>query len=297
MFSSRSRSQIVYLRNQLATTHKCDMTCAVYFTKMTGFADDLAAAGKKVDDEDLISYILAGLDADFNPFIENICGRSTPVSLGDMYAQMLAAEARIAAQRRNQHQHHLSVNAATRGRGRGGRGGPSGGHQGGRGDSTGRGRGGRGFHHNTNSSKPVCQLCKKTGHTVLRCYKRFDVNFTGDDDKLAGIVSSYGVDTNWYADSGAIDHINSDLDKLTTREKYHGTDQVHTANGSGMDISHVGRATISSSGHPLYLDPVLRVPNATKSLLSIQRFTSANNVFCEFHPDFFLVKDRATAAR
>lgn len=60
-------------------------SCVAFFTKMTGFTDDLAAVGKKVDNEDVMSYILAGLDAVFNPFIENVCGRSVLPSLGDFY--------------------------------------------------------------------------------------------------------------------------------------------------------------------------------------------------------------------
>lgn len=48
-------------------------------------------------------------------------------------------------------------------------------------------------------------------------------------------TNSYGIDTNWYADSGATEHITGELDKLTMREKYHGGDQVHTASSSGME--------------------------------------------------------------
>lgn len=43
----------------------------------------------------------------------------------------------------------------------------------------------------------------------------------------------YDVDTNWYMDNGATDHITSDLEKLTVRERYTGGEQIHTANGSG----------------------------------------------------------------
>lgn len=48
------------------------------------------------------------------------------------------------------------------------------------------------------------------------------------------VTDSYGVDTNWYADTGATHHITGELDKLTVRDKYHGHDQVHTASGSGL---------------------------------------------------------------
>jgi hypothetical protein len=58
----------------------------------------------------------------------------------------------------------------TRGGGRGGRG------LGGRGQKCGHG-GGRG-HGGSNNSSAICQLCGKEGHTVVRCFKRFDASFT-----------------------------------------------------------------------------------------------------------------------
>lgn len=111
---------------------------------------------------------------------------------------------------------------------------------------------------------------------------------------MAGVVSSYGVDTNWYNDSDATDHITGDLDKLTSRERYTGQEKVHAANGSGMGIKHIGHATVHTHVCPLHLNKVLHVPSATKSLLSVHRFTSDNNVFLEFHPDDFFVKDQAS---
>jgi hypothetical protein len=47
-------------------------------------------------------------------------------------------------------------------------------------------------------------------------------------------------------DSGATDHITSDLEKLSLRDKYHGGEYVHAANGSGMEISHVGHGFVQS---------------------------------------------------
>jgi hypothetical protein len=37
-------------------------------------------------------------------------------------------------------------------------------------------------------------------------------------------MNAYNVDTNWYTDTGATDHVTSELNKLTVREKYHGND-------------------------------------------------------------------------
>ena len=104
----------------------------------------------------------------------------------------------------------------------------------------------------------------------------------------------YGVDTNWYMDSGATDHITSDLEKLTVRERYTGGDQIHTANGSGMSIDHIGYATISTPDRNLHLKDVLHVPEATKDLISASKLALDNNTIVEIHPHFFLIKDLET---
>jgi hypothetical protein len=50
-------------------------------------------------------------------------------------------------------------------------------------------------------------------HSALRCYKRFDASYNGDEKQEHVVTTSYYVDTNWYTDTGASDHI-SELDKL-----------------------------------------------------------------------------------
>jgi hypothetical protein len=130
---------------------------------------------------------------------------------------------------------------------------------------------------------PECQLCGKKGHTVLKCFKRFDHNFTGEE-KDVYTAGAYDVDTSWYADSGATDHITGVLEKLTTRDKYLGNDQVHTASGPGMKIDQVGHYVIHTPSHDLSLNNVLYVPEANKNLVSIHRFTLDNYVFMELHP-------------
>jgi hypothetical protein len=64
---------------------------------MKGFADEMAAAGKPLEDDDFISYVLTGLDQDYNSFVENVTGK-TEVLLGAPYSQLLAAEARLELQ-------------------------------------------------------------------------------------------------------------------------------------------------------------------------------------------------------
>jgi hypothetical protein len=107
-------------------------------------------------------------------------------------------------------------------------------------------------------------------------------------------MNSYNIDTNWYTDTGTTDHITGELEKLVVRDKYNGVDQVHTANGSGMHISHIGQSTIHTPTRDLHLKDILHVPSTKKNLVFVHRLASDNNVFFEFHHNFFLIKDRDT---
>jgi hypothetical protein len=135
-----------------------------------------------------------------------------------------------------------SANAITRG-----------GHRGFNHGGGGRGRGrgnnshdGRPGHNSYNTDRPTCELCDKEGHTVLRCYKRFDASFTRPPEHRSTLTAttSYGVDTNWYTKTDATDHITGELEKLTVWDKYHDKDQVHTTNGACMRINQIGQSFI-----------------------------------------------------
>jgi hypothetical protein len=201
MFASQSRARTIQLRTCLATTWKGDSTASAYYCRMKGFADEMIATGEPLEDEDFISYVLAGLDHDYNSFVENITGKDE-LSLGTLYSQSQS-----------------SVNAAACGRGgyrgQGGRGGGRGGF--------GCGFNGLGETGGTSSgTKPVCQLCKKTGHTVQWCWKLFDRNYTrGERVANNAEGNGYNVDTTWYSDTGETNHVTSELEKLTTRDKVH----------------------------------------------------------------------------
>jgi hypothetical protein len=129
----------------------------------------------------------------------------------------------------------------------------------------------------------------------VRCYKRFDRDFTGAPEKSASSAStSYGIDTNWYSDTGASDHIIGELEKLTMKDKYHGVDQVHVANGSGMKIDQIGHSIVRTPNSDLVLKDVLYVPQASKNLLSVHKLALDNHAFFEFHPHYFCIKDQTT---
>jgi hypothetical protein len=62
----------------LSTTQKGSSTIAEYFSKMKSLVDDMSLVGKKLDDEELCSYILASLDAEYNSLVSSIAARIEP---------------------------------------------------------------------------------------------------------------------------------------------------------------------------------------------------------------------------
>jgi hypothetical protein len=95
MFALQSRVRTMQLRSRLSTTRKGEMSTTAYFSKMKGFANEMDSAEKPLEDEDFIAYLLAGLDYDYNSFIENVSARSDPPTISDVYAQYLAVESHL----------------------------------------------------------------------------------------------------------------------------------------------------------------------------------------------------------
>ena len=164
------------------------MAMREYLSKMKQCVDILAAAGHKVSNEDHILYILSGLGSEYDPVIVPVTTRADPYSLSDLWSLLISFENRLEitslvntdgtqptanlTYQRNQNkkppqqQHRLNNSQQQSPQhfngGRGGRGGH-------------RGRGGRYYN---NYGCVQCQLCGKMGHTVQRCYFRFDSTFT-----------------------------------------------------------------------------------------------------------------------
>jgi hypothetical protein len=91
-FECQSRACVINMRMALSTTKKGDMTTNRYVAKMKALTDEMAFVRKRLDDEDLVSYILAGLDLDFDSVISAISTRVEPVSVVELYGQLLSHE-------------------------------------------------------------------------------------------------------------------------------------------------------------------------------------------------------------
>uniref|UniRef100_A0ACD5TU89 Uncharacterized protein n=1 Tax=Avena sativa TaxID=4498 RepID=A0ACD5TU89_AVESA len=74
MFSSHSRTKINHLRGALNNTKKNELTVAQFFATMKGFSSELAAAGKVVEEDEMVGYIINGLDARYNDLVSSVNG-------------------------------------------------------------------------------------------------------------------------------------------------------------------------------------------------------------------------------
>lgn len=239
---------------------------------MKSLADEMALAGRKLEDEELISYILTGMDLDFDSIVSTMEARVEPITMNELYAQLVAHEQRMEIRGGGQ---QSSANMAAKG----GCGNYSnnGSRGGGHGNRGGFSSGGQKVGHGGGRFQPrvYCQLCGKEGQPVVRCFKRFDASFSGPPQKSASTAtSSYGVDTNWYMDTGA---------------KYHGGEQVHAAK--------IWRSLMLVITFCIPLISICKISFIFHKHIRIFApliVTRDNNVFLEFHHDHFSIKEQVT---
>ena len=87
MFLSQTQANIVNTRIALSTTKKGTATIADYIGRMKALGDEMASAGKPLDDDDMVSYILAGLEYDYISFVSSICAaRTEPIKVAELYS-------------------------------------------------------------------------------------------------------------------------------------------------------------------------------------------------------------------
>jgi hypothetical protein len=99
---------------------------------------------------------------------------------------------------------------------------------------------------NGGQNRPRCQVCLRVGHTANMCWYHFDEDYVPDQRVANMAFGSTSTNPNWYLDSGATDHITGELEKLTMNKCYIGHNQIRSANGAGMEITHVDKFVFAS---------------------------------------------------
>jgi hypothetical protein len=114
MFSSQTRAHVVNMRLALTSTFKGNMTVTKYIGRMKALGDEMAAAVRKLEDDELVEYILTGLDS-----VSTVLARTDPISVSELYSLMPAFETRVDLRTKG-NSFRSSANIVSHGRGRGG---------------------------------------------------------------------------------------------------------------------------------------------------------------------------------
>ncbi|XP_071678218.1 uncharacterized protein [Lolium perenne] len=202
MFKTAARSKTQHLQSQLNDTKKLSLSADDYFTKMKGFASELAAVGKPLDDDELVSPPVPTLFAEDRRMIVivtivDVLGVLTVAIVDAMSIEEVAVATSAVTARMTLVQEVTVMIALVDG----------------------------------------LMIVARTVDCLWRYGDDDDSDDRGSKGDKSANHASYGIDTNWYSDTGATDHITSELSKLSTHEKYTGHDRVRTAEGTGWRSS------------------------------------------------------------
>ncbi|KAJ0038173.1 hypothetical protein Pint_23362 [Pistacia integerrima] len=274
----------------------------------------LTAAGKPVDEEDLISYVIGGLNSTYNPFITslNFATRDKSISFDDFqtkllnYEQLLDSQTKTLPSEGTQFAFFTNKPKVPYGKK------PKYFNQQTKPSTYSRPTINSNSGHNSpktpssgglfpSNKFPPCQIYGKPNHQALDCYHRMDFTYQGRHP-LAQLTAmaihthvTQEVDQPWYLDSGANNYITSELGNLTLQQQpYQGNDKVTVGNGGGLVITNTGSSMLLNSKNKFLLHNILHCPHASSNLLSIQKFCSDNSCYFVLTASHFFVKDLQT---
>jgi hypothetical protein len=122
--------------------------------KMRSLRDEMTAADRILEDEELVEYVFTGIGPEYDPIVSAVIARNTP---SELYSQLLALETRLALMSAQEGGGSSASSAQQRGRGCGQRGDFGRGGGGCDGSTVGdRGGFNRGGHNSSSDKRPTC---------------------------------------------------------------------------------------------------------------------------------------------
>ncbi|KAL5822278.1 hypothetical protein ACOSQ3_020187 [Xanthoceras sorbifolium] len=171
-------AKVLQLKQQLQNTKKGSLSISNYFLKVKTLGDALRAAGQTVTEYNMVISALSELGHDYDVVVVLLSSQHQSVSMQEAQYLLMAHEQRLDQLNYVSQVEifgastHYATNTVGGNNSRGGS------QSGGRGSNQ-RGGRGRGRSGRWNNNKISCQVCGKTGHGALQCYRRFDQTWQG----------------------------------------------------------------------------------------------------------------------
>ncbi|RVW58434.1 Retrovirus-related Pol polyprotein from transposon RE1 [Vitis vinifera] len=203
-FASQSRTRVHHLKRKLQTLHQGSMKCTDFLEKAKLVSDELAAVGKPLEDDDLMSYIVSGLNPSFNPFITSLsfATRDKNVSLKTFKPSSCHMNCYWKTRILLYHLRQIILLSS--------------------------------LPNLTNNSTIANPKNPKMDYAYQGRHP---------PTQLAAMVAHSNAEQEeetWFADSGANQHITANLEHLTLQQPYTGQENVAVGNGQGLSIAHTG---------------------------------------------------------
>ncbi|XP_070674720.1 uncharacterized protein [Malus domestica] len=271
-FSTVSKTSIFQMKSNLQTIKKGSDSVSQYLHRIKEARDYLSATGVHFADEDIVILALNGLPSEYNTFRCVIRGRENAISLKEFQSQLLAEEIIVENSTTAPFITAMVANNVSHsGKGASGQ---SQFFFGGYKRFNGNRNKGPNFVgapsqfypsqlHSSNFGAPGYNVSSQ--HSAMNGHQfSLQAMHTVMPQSPSVASPSHSNPQVWLTDSGATNHMTSDLSNLSLASPYPTSEIVQTANGEGLPVSHIGSTVLNLSNvnyvPPIKLNSVLYVP-------------------------------------